>query len=84
MTIPIARTVTARDTNGKVLRTAECRSVETAVALETKLVGNRDFATWLTSEAGPASWETMPNGRPFLQQTRHDLDRLQGPRHRNL
>ncbi len=47
MALPITRngtTVRAWDTTGAVLRIYDCRDLKSAVALETKLTTDRDFA----------------------------------------
>ena len=63
MPIPITRngsTVTARDSNGKILRVTEFRSVAMAVAIETRLAADEKFASWWASEVEPVSPEIYP------------------------
>ena len=64
MPIPITRngsTVAARDSNGKILRVTEFRSVAMAVAIETRLAADVKFAAWWVSEVEPVSPEIYPD-----------------------
>jgi len=57
------KTVVAHDANGRVMRSHECRSIKCAVALETKLVGDRPFfVRWASDGNDPKALKTKPHG----------------------
>lgn len=54
--MPITRkdaTVIARDDKGTIMRSVECRSVQGAVALETKLASDQAFAEQWARDGAP-------------------------------